>query len=45
MDYTDNIPVLNWDATAPIIKIVMTFKNGIKDTWLADGGLMSGNLL
>jgi len=41
MDYTDTVPVLKWEATAPITKIIMNFKNGSKDTWLASEGKTS----
>ncbi len=42
MDYTDTVPVLKWEASAPIIKIIMNFKNGSKDTWSAKEGETSG---
>ncbi len=42
MDYTDNIPYLKWEASAPIIKIIMNFKNGSTDTWASKEGETSG---
>ena len=42
IDYTDNVPVLKWEASAPIIKIIMNFKNGSNSTWSAKEGQTSG---
>jgi hypothetical protein len=42
MDYTDNVPVLKWEASSPIIKIIMNFKNGSNSTWSAKEGETSG---
>jgi hypothetical protein len=43
MDYTDNVPVLKWEASAPIVKIIMNFKNGSNSTWgISQEGETSG---
>jgi len=42
MDYTDTIPYLKWEASAPIVKIIMNFKNGSNSTWIAKEGESSG---
>jgi hypothetical protein len=45
MDYTDNLPFLKWESTAPITKIIMNFKNGSNSTWSAKEGETSGNFM
>jgi len=43
MDYTDTIPYLKWEASAPIVKIIMNFKNGSNSTWgVSEEGETSG---